>query len=102
MPHKVPEMLGKHGLKLWKSTMNGAKASPHDLLLLETACRLADRIEECRRTVARDGLTSTGRHGQLIAHPLLEVESRAMVEFRACLKLLGLADKIPSGRIEYR
>jgi P27 family predicted phage terminase small subunit len=102
MAHKPPEMLGKHGLKLWKAILNGAKAAPHDLVLLETACKLADRIEQCRQTVAKDGLTSRGRYGQLVAHPLLEVEGRAMTEFRACLKLLGLADKIPQGRIEYR
>jgi P27 family predicted phage terminase small subunit len=102
MTQRVPESLGKHGLKLWKSTMTGARATPQDLVVLETACRLLDRIHDCREILAKEGLTSKGRFGQLVMHPALEIERYAMAEFRACLKLLGLADQIPKGKVEYR
>jgi P27 family predicted phage terminase small subunit len=95
----LPKDLGKRGQSLWKATMKGAKASEHDLALLETACRLLDRIHECRDRLAKDGLVVAGRYGQLVAHPLIEIERAAMAEFRACLKLLGLHEQIPGERL---
>jgi P27 family predicted phage terminase small subunit len=97
MVHKAPEKLGKWGRKLWLSTMKGSKAAEHDLALLETACRLIDRIHECRDRLAKEGLTVAGRYGQIVAHPLVEIERAAMAEFRQCLKLLGLHEEIPRG-----
>jgi P27 family predicted phage terminase small subunit len=94
----MPKGLGKHGQSLWKATMKGAKASEHDLALLETACRLLDRIHSCRGRLATEGLTVTGRYGQIVAHPLIEIERGAMAEFRACLKLLGLHEQVPVSR----
>src|ERR1700752_860662 len=92
---KTPEGLGKHGQSLRKATMRGAKSNEHDRVLLETACRLLDRIHACRARVAKEGLTSKGRFGQLVMHPALEIERHAMAEFRACIKLLGLHTQIP-------
>jgi P27 family predicted phage terminase small subunit len=94
---KAPQGLQKWGKTLWISTMTGAKAKQHDLELLETARRLLDRIHECRDTLATDGLVSRGRYGQLIQHPLIEVERTAMAEFRQCLKMLGLHEQVPKG-----
>jgi P27 family predicted phage terminase small subunit len=95
----TPKGLGKHGQNLFRATMKGAKASEHDLALLETACRLLDRIHDCRHRLATEGLTVNGRYGQPVAHPLVEIERAAMAEFRACLKLLGLHEKVPTGII---
>ena len=93
---RVPKGLGDRGRRLWKATMNaGTRADEHDRQLIETACRLADRIDQCREILARDGLTSRGRYGQLVQHPLVEVERSAMAEFRQCLKLSGLSRQIP-------
>jgi P27 family predicted phage terminase small subunit len=94
---KPPKGLAKHGETLWKRTMMGSKALQHDLELLETACQLLDRIHQCRSSLATDGLVSHGRYGQPIAHPLIEIEARAMSEFRACLKMLGLHEQVPKG-----
>lgn len=93
----IPKGLGKHGRSLWKLTLKGAKASEHDLVLLETACQLLDRIHNCRARLAKEGLTTVGRYGQPVAHPLIEIERGAMCEFRAILKLLGLHEKVPVG-----
>jgi P27 family predicted phage terminase small subunit len=93
----MPKGLGKWGQSLWKATLKGAKAAPHDLVLLETACQLLDRIHTCREGLAKEGLTVTGRYGQPVAHPLIEIERGAMAEFRALLKLLGLHEKVPAG-----
>jgi P27 family predicted phage terminase small subunit len=94
---KPPKGLAKHGETLWKRTMGGARASQHDLELLESACRLLDRIHQCRETLATDGLTSRGRYGQIVMHPAVEIEGRAMSEFRQCLKALGLYEQVPKG-----
>jgi P27 family predicted phage terminase small subunit len=94
---KAPQGLQKWGNNLWKCTMTGARAKQHDLELLETACRLNDRIHACRATLATDGLVSRGRYGQLIQHPLIEVERTAMAEFRQCLKMLGLHEQASTG-----
>jgi P27 family predicted phage terminase small subunit len=93
--YKAPPKLGKWGRKLWLSTTKGARILEHDLQLLESACRLADRIQQCRTRLASEGLTVKGRYGQLVAHPLVEIERTASAEFRACLKLLGLHEQIP-------
>jgi P27 family predicted phage terminase small subunit len=93
----VPKGLGKHGQSLWKATMTGAKASEHDLALLETGCALLDRVHSCRDRLATEGLTVNGRYGQPVAHPLIEIERGAMAEFRAILKLLGLHERVPGG-----
>jgi len=100
MAAKPPANLGKQGRKLWVATMKGAKASEHDLVLLETACRALDRLHICRERLGVEGLTVTGRYGQAVAHPLIEIERVAATEFRAALKLLGLHKQIPKG--EYR
>jgi P27 family predicted phage terminase small subunit len=99
MVKMTPKGLGKFGQNLWKATMKGAKASEHDLALLETACQLLDRIHNCRDRLAKEGLTTVGRYGQPVTHPLVEVERSAMAEFRACLKLLGLHEQVPKGMI---
>ena len=94
---KAPKGLQKWGKDLWTCTMTGARAKQHDLELLATACHLLDRLHLCRETLATDGLVSRGRYGQLIQHPLLEVERCAMTEFRQCLKMLGLHEQVPKG-----
>lgn|SRR5215510_137398 len=94
---KAPKGLQKWGRNLWTCTMTGARAKQHDLELLETACRLLDRIHQCRETLATDGLVSRGRYGQLIQHPLIEVERTAIAEFRQSLKMLGLHEQVPKG-----
>jgi P27 family predicted phage terminase small subunit len=94
---RAPKGLAKQGKTLWERTMMGSKALQHDLELLESACRLLDRIHQCRELLATDGLTSRGRYGQIVMHPAIEIEARAMAEFRACLKMLGLHEQVPKG-----
>jgi P27 family predicted phage terminase small subunit len=96
--HAIPDVpggLGERGARLWREVLDGQKETEQDLSLLESACGLVDRIFECRARLKTEGLTSTGRFGQLICHPLVDVEARAMAELRQILKMLGLADKEP-------
>jgi hypothetical protein len=68
---KRPDGLGQAGLRLWDAVLRRYELAEHEALLLEQACRAADRLEALAAMVEADGLLVEGR-----SHPAL-VESRA-------------------------
>lgn len=49
--------------------------------LLMGLCETLDRLRQCQKSIAKEGLTITGSQGQLVRNPLLSTES----ECRRCL-----------------
>jgi P27 family predicted phage terminase small subunit len=68
------------------------------LALLELAAQAYRRLVEARAILDKQGVTITDRHGQLRAHPLVNVERDARIAVVATLKQLGL-DLEPVGNV---
>jgi hypothetical protein len=68
---KRPDGLGQAGQRLWEAVLSRYELAQHEALLLEQACRVADRLDQLADMVEAEGLLVEGR-----THPAL-VESRA-------------------------
>jgi P27 family predicted phage terminase small subunit len=67
------------------------------LALLELAAQAYRRLVEARGILDKQGVTVMDRHGQVRAHPLVNVERDARIAVVATLKQLGL-DLEPVGK----
>ena len=65
------------------------------LLILMTAMEAFDRLRECQRVLASEGLTCTDRFGQTRAHPLTAVERDSRTALLRSLKALNLDIEAP-------
>jgi phage terminase small subunit len=61
------------------------------LRILLVACRAYDRAEGARRTINRDGLMITDKHGVRRPHPLLGNERDSRAAFLAGMKALNFS-----------
>ena len=59
-------------------------------LLLQTALEAFDRMRECQKAIAEDGMIVRGSTRQPRSHPLLTVERDARSQMLAALKSLNL------------
>src|SRR5690554_5852798 len=86
-----PKTLGHDGRTLWTNLRNEYDISDSgSLAVLQSLCETVDRLNECRETIARDGLTVEGSGGQPRPHPLLQVEAesrRALLAHSRALRL---------------
>src|SRR5215210_1394008 len=71
----APKGLRAGGRRLWKETMARYELGEHELLVLQEACRTADRLDRLAAEAATAPLTVTNAKGDVIANPLV-VESR--------------------------
>jgi P27 family predicted phage terminase small subunit len=86
----MPAGLGAHGKALWTKLQAGyGVVDPAGLAVIEQAAKAIDRLEECRRAIARDGVTTTDRWGQVKPHPLLASERDARAGVLAAIRQLG-------------
>jgi P27 family predicted phage terminase small subunit len=91
-----PKGLGDQGRALWRRIVNdvadGWELDARDLVLLTSACRLADQVHALELVVAEEGVMSKGSAGQPVPHP-------AAVEIRlsrvAQAQLLGKVELAP-------
>ena len=71
-PTEPPEGLKPRGRGLWREILQTYALDAGELLLLAELCATVDRIDELDRELAEQGLTVTGKRGQLPkANPLL-------------------------------
>lgn len=71
MTHTPPDGLGTAGVKLWNSITDGVIFRPDELAILESACKMADRIARYERELEGEPTTVRGSMGQMVLHPLL-------------------------------
>lgn len=92
----APKGLNADGARLWREMVGKYVFRIDELVLLERACRAADRIAEMEAELAEGGVTSRGSMGQTVVHPLIP-EIRAHSALVASLvKQLGVPDD-PAG-----
>lgn len=60
-------------------------------LLLQSALEAFDRLQQARRTLAAEGVTTRDRWGQAKPHPALAIERDAATRMHSALRLLKLA-----------
>src|SRR5215470_12219967 len=72
---KPPPNLSPPARKWWRTIADEfGITDAAGILILNTAAEAFDRMKEAQGTLARVGLTTTDRHGQLRAHPCTGIE----------------------------
>jgi P27 family predicted phage terminase small subunit len=87
-----PAHLGAPEKAIWAQVVEDfALPSRASFSMLVAALEAHQRARECREAIAHDGMTVTGRDGQLKPHPLLATERDARQAFLAAFRVLGIA-----------
>ncbi len=76
-----PSHLKAAGREHWLSVLAMFTFSEHDLPMLQSACEQLDRAAEAREIIAKDGVTTKDRFGQLKEHPACAIERAAHLAF---------------------
>ncbi len=91
-----PEDLATEGLALWAAVTEAYELDRHELSLLRTACRTADRLEDIAEALVGAPLTVENKRGDLVPQPLLvEQRQQSLVLARLLASL-----RLPSGETE--
>jgi len=89
-PDATPAGLKAEGRRLWMEICSEWDISDAaSRVLLEAACRQADRAAECEARIAKDGLTVKSRNGAR-PHPLLQTEISCRSFVTRALGRLGI------------
>ena len=87
---KPPADLWGAGRRLWRSVTSQYDVAGVENLLAEL-CKLADRLQEIRDALNRDGLM-IGEPGKQRRHPLADLEVKVSAQFQKVYKQMGLSD----------
>lgn len=90
---RAPRDLKPAGKALWRSILADLELDEHEMALLRSAARTADRLEDIADELTRSPLTVTNAKGDEVAHPLL-VEQRQQL---AALARVLASLRLPSG-----
>jgi P27 family predicted phage terminase small subunit len=85
-----PDHLGEPEKQIWRDILRDWKGTDASLAVLASALEILQRAHECRQIIDDEGLTVTGRDGQVKAHPLLIAERAAHKQFQTTLRQLGI------------
>jgi P27 family predicted phage terminase small subunit len=86
-----PDHLGEPERRIWKHVLADYQLSTETAIhVLCSALEAHQRAREAREAINRDGMTVTGRDGQLRCHPLCAVERDSRAQWLAGVKALGL------------
>lgn len=92
MTHTPPDGLGTAGVKLWNSITDGVIFRPDELAILESACKMADRIARYERELEGEPTTVRGSMGQMVLHPLLAEITNLQVKQAQLLSRLKIPE----------
>jgi phage terminase small subunit len=79
----------------WAQVVGAYELAPHHLLLLESACRAWDRMQEARAVLAKKGLTYVDDRANIRQRPEVAIEQASHARFLRALRDLGLDDEAP-------
>ena len=86
-----PKHLGHAGRRLWRGVLSDYDVgATHDLARLQVAAECADRLDEARRVIDRDGPYVPDRYGSLKGHPALAVEKDSRALMLRAIRELGV------------
>jgi hypothetical protein len=93
VPKKPPKSLGREGRAWFKQTAAESifYSAPEWELLTQAAATL-DRIHDCQRSIAKDGLTVPTGAGSVKPHPAAGLERDHRILFARLLAQLHLTD----------
>lgn len=101
LPADLPAPTGKlqaAGRELWDSVVGSVILDPHELKILEDACRCRDQAAKHLRKLEREGVTTKGARGQVCPHPS-DAAARAWLDAsRKLLRELALSAETTDGR----
>lgn len=96
-PPKPPRHLSAAARRLWKEITGTWALEPHHRAVLVKALEAADRAEEARLILARDGLTVNTDGGGVKPHPAVGIERDSRMAFARLIAQLGLdVSEVPS------
>lgn len=87
---RPPKRLSREAKKWWTRILEGWDLDDAALMILESALDAFDTMRAAQALVAKDGLVSTDRFGQVKAHPATLIERDAKATLLRHLKALGL------------
>lgn len=88
----APHGLKKRGRKLWRDVIPAYQLRADELVLLETACRCVDLVDQLEADMADQPLTVKGSMGQLRENPLLSETRQQRALLNRTLAQLALPD----------
>lgn len=89
-PNTPPAGLSEAACQWWQRlTAEYSIGDAAGKLLLESALRCFDRLQECQEAIAADGVSIKDKWGQTKAHPLLSAERDARSGMLSALKALN-------------
>jgi phage terminase small subunit len=89
---RPPESLNAAGRSLWRAVLDGYDLDAGELRILELACQAADDAASARLALRSDGVVSSGRYGQTIAHPAVAIARQAEASVSRLLGQLNVID----------
>jgi P27 family predicted phage terminase small subunit len=90
-PQPAPDHLGTEARTWWQKIQTEFQIDDDaGRLLLQTAMEAFDRMRDCQRDIARDGVSVRDRFDQPKPHPLLAAERDARAQMLSALKHLNL------------
>src|SRR5205809_1219299 len=92
---KAPAHLSRRMKSYWREIVGEFLLAPHQIELLRRGCEAADRADEARRIVEREGLTVTDRYGQTKPHPAVNIERDARLAIARLIRELALSPEEP-------
>src|SRR5689334_5758055 len=90
----APKHLSASSRKLWAEITAGFVLEPTEVEVLRLALEAVDRCEEARQVLATDGIVSTGRYGQKLAHPAVAIERDSRIAAARLFKQLALPEAL--------
>lgn len=93
--HQPPEHLNAESRRWYASIVSDYQLESHHLKLLQAAAECWDRAQQARESVAKDGLIHKDRHGNLRAHPGVQIERDNRTLFARLLRELALDVELP-------
>lgn len=88
----APKGLDKRGRKFWRDVVSDYELRPDELVLLESACKCIDLIDNLEAGMAGQPLTVKGSMGQEREHPLLSEARQQRALLNRTLVQLKLPD----------
>lgn len=92
---KPPKHLSRRMQAYWRAIVSDFLLAPHQLELLRRTCEAADRADEARELLDKQGLTVTDRYGQTKPHPAVNIERDARLALARLIRELALSPEEP-------
>jgi phage terminase small subunit len=85
-----PAHLTAASRRWWASVVAGYELDEHHRHLLTLAAEALDRSAQARRVLAKQGITTVDRYGQVRPHPATQIERDSAIRFARLLRELDL------------